>query len=271
MRTISLVNQKGGVGKTTCTVNIGAALSRLGKKVLLVDLDPQSSMTIALGAKGASPTVYDVLRGATTVADALLVHGKYVLLPSEIGLSAAELELAPVAGRECVLREALEAAGIGPQAPTVTPAPCTLKPASKHNESYDYVLIDCPPSLSLLTLNALVATDEVFVALQTEYLALEGMTQLLGTIDLVKKRLNPKLSVAGIIATQFDSRKGLHREVVETIHQAFPELLFKTFIRNNIALAEATSFGLDIFEYRPRCNGAEDFAALAEEILAQER
>ncbi len=248
-RAISIVNQKGGVGKTTCTVNIGAALARLGKRVLLLDLDPQSSLTISLGAKGASPTMYDVLRGAAGVKDALLVHGKYVLLPSEIGLSAAEQELAPIAGRECVLREALE--------PVMG--------------EYDYLLIDCPPSLSLLTLNALVAANEVFIALQTEYLALEGMTQLLSTIDLVKKRLNPALIVSGIIATQYDSRKGLHREVAATIAEAFPDKLFKTFIRNNIALAESTSFGLDIFEYRPKCNGAADFAALALEIVAQER
>ncbi len=249
MRTISLVNQKGGVGKTTCTINIGSALARMGKRVLLIDLDPQSSMTIALGAKGASPTVYDVLRGNCAVSDALLVHGKYVLLPSSIDLSAAEQELAPVAGRECVLREALEADGI--------------------TGAYDYLLIDCPPSLSLLTLNALVASEEVFIALQTEYLALEGMTQLLATIDLVKKRLNPNLSVSGIIATQYDARKGLHNEVVSTITEAFPDKLFKTFIRSNIALAEATSYGLDIFEYKPKCNGAVDFTALAAEIAEQ--
>ena len=249
MRTISLVNQKGGVGKTTCTANLGAALARLGKSVLLVDLDPQSSLTVSLGAKGASPTVYDVLRGEAQVKDALLVHGKYVLLPSEIGLSAAEQELAPIAGRECVLREALESV-MG---------------------EYDYLLFDCPPSLSLLTLNALVASNEVFIALQTEYLALEGMTQLLATIDLVKKRLNPALEVSGIIATQYDSRKGLHREVLDTITEAFPAKLFKTFIRNNIALAEATSYGLDIFEYRPKCNGALDFASLAAEIVAREQ
>ncbi len=154
-----------------------------------------------------------------------------------------------MAGRECVLREALEADGI--------------------TGAYDYLLIDCPPSLSLLTLNALVASEEVFIALQTEYLALEGMTQLLATIDLVKKRLNPNLSVSGIIATQYDARKGLHNEVVATITEAFPDKLFKTFIRSNIALAEATSYGLDIFEYRPKCNGALDFTALAAEIAEQ--
>ncbi len=248
MRIISLVNQKGGVGKTTCTINIGAALARLGKRVLLIDLDPQSSMTTALGAKGASPTVYDALRGSCALSDALLVHGRYVLLPSSIDLSAAEQELAGVAGRECVLREAI-AESLG---------------------QYDYILIDCPPSLSLLTLNALVASGEVLIALQTEYLALEGMTQLLATIDLVRKRLNASLSLSGIIATQYDARKGLHNEVVATIAEAFPGALFKTRVRSNIALAEATSYALDIFEYKPKCNGAADFAALAREIAAQE-
>ncbi|UQZ91324.1 chromosome partitioning protein ParA (plasmid) [Deltaproteobacteria bacterium Smac51] len=244
-RIIALVNQKGGVGKTTSTINIGAALAARKKKVLLVDLDPQASLTIALGAKGAAPTVYDVLKGRAGIGAAVLAHGAYRLVPSGPDLSGAELEIASVAGRECILKEALEAV----------------------EKDYDFILIDCPPSLSLLTLNALVAAGEIFVILQTEFLALEGMSQLLDTVDLVKKRLNSQLRLGGIVATQHDKRKGLHREVLESIKKHFPQAVFKTAVRNAVALAEAASFGRDIFEYRPKSAGAEDYANLAKEIL----
>jgi ATPases involved in chromosome partitioning len=244
-RVIAIVNQKGGVGKTTSTINIGASLADRGKKVLLIDLDPQASLTTALGSKGISPTIYEVLKGENIISEIVLSHSNYFLVPSGIDLSGAELELSGVAGRECILKESLE----------------------EIISFYDFILIDCPPSLSLLTLNALVAANEIFIALQTEFLAMDGMNQLLSTVSLVQKRLNSKLIVKGIIATQYDARTGLHKEVYDTIKEHFGELVFKTPIRNTIALAESSSFGNDIFEYRPKSNGAKDYSDLVDEIL----
>jgi chromosome partitioning protein len=247
-RIIAIVNQKGGVGKTTSTINIGAGLASKEKNVLLIDLDPQASLTTALGVKGATPSIYEVLRGECKMDETIISHGNYNIIPSGIDLSGAELELSGIAGRECIMKEVLE--------------PITNK--------YDYILLDCPPSLSLLTLNALVAAREIFIALQTEFLAMKGMTQLLSTVELVHKRLNHSLIIGGIIATHYDARKGLHKEVLETIREHFKDKVFKTNIRATVALAEASSFGKDIFEYKPKSNGALDYFNLVKEILNQQ-
>jgi chromosome partitioning protein len=248
-RVIALVNQKGGVGKTTSTINVGAALHRAGKRVLMVDLDPQGNLTVSVGieAYNLESTIFEVLKGDRKITEATVKRG-YDVVPADIRLSGADMELSAVPGREMLLKEALQ------------------QVASK----YDYILIDCPPSLGLITLNGLTAAQEIFIPLQAEFLALNGMAQLLNTVKAVQKRLNPQLEVTGIITTLYDSRKNLNKEVLEKIQQYFPNKTFKTLIRDNVALAEAPSFGQDIFEYRPDSAGAKDYAALCEEIISQE-
>ena len=248
MPTIALINQKGGVGKTTSTINLGAGLSMLGKSVLLVDLDPQAHLTYGLGIQGheLDYTVYEVLRGEVTASKAIVKRDGLEVLPSSLSLSAAEVELSAMAGREFLLKEAL----------------ADLPP-------YDFVLLDCPPSLGLLTLNALTAAQEVFIPLQTEFLALQGMSKLVDTVNVVKKRLNPDLTISGIIGTLFDARKNLNREVVDKIREYFADKLFETLIHDNVALAEAPSYGQTIFEYRPDCRGAQDYLALSQEAVAR--
>ena len=248
MPTIALINQKGGVGKTTSTINLGAGLSMLGKSVLLVDLDPQAHLTYGLGiqAHELDYTVYEVLKGEIPAAEAIVRRDGLEVLPSSLSLSAAEIELSGMAGREFLLKEAL----------------AELPPR-------DFVLLDCPPSLGLLTLNALTAAQEVFIPLQTEFLALQGMSKLIDTVNVVKKRLNPDLTISGIIGTQFDGRKNLNREVVEKIREYFADKFFETIIHDNVALAEAPSYGQTIFEYRPDCRGAQDYLALSQEAVAR--
>lgn len=248
MPTIALINQKGGVGKTTSTINLGAGLAMLGKTVLLVDLDPQAHLTYGLGiqAHELECTIYEVLKGEATAAEATLRRTGMDLLPASLSLSGAEMEFSGTAGREFLLKEAL----LG-------------------TEHYDYILLDCPPSLGLLTLNALTAAQEVYIPLQTEFLALQGMSKLIETINVVKKRLNPGLAVSGIIGTRFDARKNLSREVVAKIEEHFTDKLFKTLIHDNVALAEAPSFGQTIFEYRPDCRGARDYLDLSREAVAR--
>ncbi len=248
-RVIALVNQKGGVGKTTSTINIGAGLAKKGKRVLLVDLDPQGNLTYSLGIKAdeVSPTIYQVMKDEATAKDAI-IKGEFDVIPANIQLSGAELELSSVAGRELILKEALE----------------PLLP------DYDYILIDAPPALNMLTINALTACQEVFIPLQAEYLSLNGMLQLTNTVALVSKRLNNDLKITGVIATLYDARKNLNREVIEAIQERFKDSLFKTYIRDNIALAEAPSYGKDIFSYQPNSNGASDYLKLVDEIIKQE-
>lgn len=252
MRIIALVNQKGGVGKTTSTINIGAGLAKLGKKLLLIDLDAQANLTYGLGiqAHELNQTIYEVLKGEIKAQEAILkISNKLSVLPSSINLSGVEIELSGIAGRELLLKEALS--GIA--------------------ENYDYILLDCPPSLGLLTLNALTTAKEAFIPLQTEFLAMQGMSKLLQTIDIVKKRLNRKIEITGIIGTLYDSRKKLNREVIEKTKEYFGDKLFDTFISDNIALAEAPSHGQDIFTYKNTCKGAEDYLALCKKIIKQER
>jgi chromosome partitioning protein len=256
---ISIVNQKGGVGKTTTTVNLGAALANKGKKVLLIDIDAQSNMTTHLGLgvredpddlaspeKGPAWTVYDVLKGSKRIQDVVVHRSDNVdVVASSLLLSAADLELGGVVGRELLLKRAID----------------------KVRDSYDVIMIDCPPTLGLLSLNALAAVDKVIVPVQSEYLALHGVRQLLDTIDQVRNVYNQNLIVGGVLICLHDSRKRLARAVADTIRAYFGELVFSTIIRENVALAEAPAKGQTIFEYMPKSSGAEDYSALAEEVL----
>jgi chromosome partitioning protein len=259
MRIIALMNQKGGVGKTTTTVNLGAALAKLGKKVCLIDMDPQAHLTINYGVDPSPDmlSLYEVLIEDRPIEDALkTLDGNIRLVPSSINLAAAEIELVSVIGRETLLKMRLEAA----------------------NLDVDYVLLDCPPSLGLLTLNALSCASHVIIPMQPHFLALQGVGKLLETVQLVQKRMNPKLSVAGIVLTLFDSNAKLSNEVVGDL-KGFIEgaagknlpwsnaRIFNSKIRRNIKLAESPSFGQNIFQYEPSSNGAADYLALGNEVM----
>lgn len=241
---ISLLNHKGGVGKTTSAINIGAGLIELGKKVLLIDLDPQANLTLSLGIPRQRVTIYEALRGESEL-EPYTVKENMDVITSSLDLSGAEMELINEAGREYILRELFE--------------PLT--------ETYDFIIIDCPPSLGLLTLNALTCCSYVIIPLQTEFLALQGLAKIKQVIDKVKFRLNKNLEICGVVATMYDSRRILNRDVVETIHKYFGEKVFKTYIRDNIALAEAPAQRKDIFEYQPKSVGAKDYLNLCNEIL----
>ncbi|MCB0329086.1 MAG: ParA family protein [Bdellovibrionales bacterium] len=259
-RCIAVVNQKGGVGKTTTTVNIGAALAEKGYKTLLVDIDPQGNLSTHLGLGQAvdelesnqeisdqpmEPSIYEVLKGQKILREVIIERSeKLHIVPSSLYLSAADLELGGVVGRELILKRAL----------------------SSVKDSYDYILIDCPPALGLLSLNALAAAGSVIVPVQSEYLALHGVRQLLDTIDQVRTVYNPDLVVGGVLICMHDNRKRLARAVSDTIRNYFGELVFNSVIRQNVALAEAPAQGQTIFEYSPRCSGAEDYLALVDEI-----
>jgi chromosome partitioning protein len=243
-KVIAIANHKGGVGKTTSAINIGAGLSRKGKKVLLIDMDPQANLTQSLGVKEPEFTVYGAIRGQYELKPMNIIKN-LDLIPSTIDLSGAEIELSAETGREYILRELIE--------------PVSSK--------YDYVIIDNPPSLGLLTVNCLTAADEVYIPLQAQYLALQGLSKLMEVIEKIKKRLNKSLELGGVFITQFDRRKVLNRNVVETIESHFEGAVFKTRIRDNVALAEAPTCGLDIFRYEPNCYGALDYADLCKEIL----
>lgn len=250
MRIISFINQKGGVAKTTSVINLGDALHRSSKKVLLIDLDPQAHLTYSLGiqAHDLSATVYELLKGSVTWQDALIHRSSIDVLPSSLDLSGAEIELSGIPGRELLLREHIE----------------------KSAFHYDYILIDCPPSLGLLTLNALVAAREIFIPMQPEFLSLRGVGKLLQVVEIIRSRLNPVLRITGVIATRYNNRRNLDKEIMEKIHSYFGDRVFQTVIRENVALAEAPSFGQTIFEYRPQSNGAEDYEKLCREVLFQE-
>ncbi|MEM1327920.1 MAG: ParA family protein [Bacteroidota bacterium] len=241
---ISLMNHKGGVGKTTSTINIGAGLVELGKRVLLLDLDPQANLTISLGIPRQQITIYEGLRGESELMPYTVRQGLDVIT-SNLNLSGAEMELINEAGREYILKELL--------------APL--------EEEYDYILIDCPPSLGLLTLNALTSSHTVLIPLQTQFLALQGLAKIKQVIDKVKFRLNRQLEIGGVVATMYDARKVLHRDVVETIQKYFGDKVFETLIRDNVALAEAPAQRKDIFAYSKSSNGAKDYLALSREIL----
>jgi chromosome partitioning protein len=252
MRSIALTNQKGGVGKTTSAVNLGACLAMLDRKVLLIDIDPQANLSIHYGVDvfEDGKSVYDMMIGEAK-AEEILRPAKLNsldILPSNINLAGAEIELVGVVGRETILKEAVE--------PLM--------------EGYDYVLVDCPPSLGLLTLNALTTVREVFIPLQTEFFALQGMSKLIETIRLVRRRLNPDLQVTGIIACMFDGRTRLAQEVISNIEEYFPDRLFKSRIRKNVKLAESPSHGKPISSYAKGSRGFRDYMSLAREVVEQE-
>lgn len=241
---ISVSNHKGGVGKTTTTVNIGAALAQLGHKVLLIDLDPQANLSQSLGLEDKEPNIYQLLKGEGRPLP-INVAERLDVIPSSLDLSGAEVELAGEAGREYILEELLQ--------------PLKFR--------YDHILIDCPPSLGLLTINALTASDEVLIPIQPHYLAAQGLSKLLEVVEKVRKRINKRLKVGSILVTLYDGRKVLNRDVLEALETRFPKELLKTRIRENIALAEAPTQGLDIFRYAPKSNGAEDYLAAGRELL----
>jgi chromosome partitioning protein len=262
MRRIALINQKGGVGKTTTTVNLGAALALAGKRVVVVDLDPQANLTLFLGVELApgAPSSYRVLTGEASFGAGLRATStpNLRLLPTDIHLSGAELELSATEGREKLMRAALEG------------WVAEHKKAHRGEEPADYVLFDCPPSLGLLSLNALAAADEVFLVVQTQFLALQGMSKLVEVIELVKQRLHPGLKLSGIVPCMYDSRMRLAREVLAELRRYFPAQVFRTPISANVKLAESPSFAKTIFEYAPDSIGARDFASLSHEVLTQE-
>lgn len=241
---VSLLNHKGGVGKTTSAINIGAGFVELGRKALLIDLDPQANLTISLGVPRQKVTIYEALRGEGDLRPYTYKPGLDVIT-SSLDLSGAEMELINEAGREFILRELL----------------------NPFTEMYDYIIIDCPPSLGLLTLNALTSSRYVLIPLQTEFLAVQGLAKIKQVIDKVRFRLNKNLEMGGVIATMYDSRRVLNRDVVDTIHKYFGEKVFKTYIRDNVALAEAPAQRRDIFAYSPKSPGAQDYLDLCKEIL----
>ena len=243
-KVISISNHKGGVGKTTSVINIGAGLNKLGKKVLLIDLDPQANLSQSLGLIDQERNIYGAIRGEYKLQPTEILKGLDVV-SSTLDLSGAEVELSSEAGREYILRELID----------------PIK------GSYDYILIDSPPSLGLLTINAFTASDEVFIPLQAQYLALQGLSKLVEVIEKIKKRLNKGLKVGGVFITQYDSRKVLNRDVVATIKAHFKDEVFKTKVRDNVALAEAPAQGVDIFRYNPKSYGAEDYLCLCKEII----
>ena len=243
---IAIANHKGGVGKTTSTLNIGAGLARKGLRCLLVDLDPQANLSDALGYEDVEVSVYDAITEKRNDLPIIQIGEGLDLAPSNLDLSVAEVELSGKTGREYFLKDLLE----------------------KVKSNYDYILIDCPPSLGLLTINALTACHEVYIPLDSQYFSLKGLDKLTTILEQVQKRLNPTVAITGVFMTQFDTRTVVNRNIAAMVKQEYGSRLFSTRIRKNIALVEAPIQKLDIFSYDSKSNGAADYLALTEEIIA---
>lgn len=244
MITISVLNHKGGVGKTTTSANLSAGLRQLGHRVLTIDIDGQANLSQSLGIGLQEPNIYTALREQKSLPVYRNTEGIDVV-PSTLDLQAAELELANEPGRELILKRLI----------------------STQVDNYDFVIIDCPPSLGILTLNALTASDHIIIPVEAETLALQGMAKLLSIVEKVQNRLNDKLDILGILVTKYDGRKLLNKSVLEKITEHFPGKIFETQVRDNITLAEAPSVGKDIFTYAPHSKGAVDYLAVCNEVL----
>ena len=248
-KTIAIANQKGGVGKTTTSINLSASLAAKGKKVLVIDTDPQGNTTSGFGVEknDLDSTVYELMLSECSIKECILndVIDGVSIIPSNVNLAAAEIELIGVDRKEYILKREVE----------------WIK------DSFDYIIIDCPPSLSMLTINAMTTADTVLVPIQCEYYALEGLSQLIHTINLVKERLNPDLDIEGVVFTMYDSRTNLSMQVVENVKNNLSQKVFQTLIPRNIRLAEAPSYGMPINAYDPKSAGAEAYMQLAEEVI----
>ena len=248
-RIIAIANQKGGVGKTTTSINLSSCIAAKGKKVLVVDIDPQGNTTSGYGIEknDLDNTIYELMLGDCSIEDCIIkdVIENISILPSNVNLAAAEIELIGVDKKEYILKNEIDWV----------------------KDRYDYIIIDCPPSLSLLTVNAMTTADSVLVPIQCEYYALEGLSQLIHTVNLVKERLNPNLEMEGVVFTMYDARTNLSLQVVENVKDNLDQTIYKTIIPRNIRLAEAPSHGLPINLYDPRSTGAESYMLLADEVI----
>ena len=250
-RTIAVANQKGGVGKTTTAINLSACLAEKNKKVLTIDIDPQGNTTSGLGVdkNSAENTIYELFLDECSLEDCIQnsVMENLTVIPSNINLSGAEIELISMEEKEYLLKNKLD----------------------QIKDDYDFIIIDCPPSLNILTINALTAADTVIVPIQCEYYALEGLGQVLRTVDLVKKKLNPSLELEGVVFTMYDARTNLSLEVVENVKSNLNRTIYKTIIPRNVRLAEAPSHGMSINQYDSRSTGAESYRMLAAEVMSR--
>ena len=251
-RTIAIANQKGGVGKSTTAINLAACLGEAGKKVLIIDMDPQGNTTSGFGVEKneLESTIYKLLLGEKDL-DECLIHLEYEnldLLPSNVNLAGAEIELIEAENKEYILKEQID----------------------QVRESYDYIIIDCPPSLNMLTVNAMTTADTILVPIKCEYYALEGLAQLMNTVELVRDRLNPSLGIEGVVFTMYDARTNLSLQVAENVRENLNQKIYKTVIPRNVRLAEAPSYGMPIIDYVTKSAGAESYRQLAREVMGIE-
>lgn len=248
-RTIAIANQKGGVGKSTTAINLSSCLGEMGQKVLTIDMDPQGNTTSGMGVEKneVENTIYELLLGESKLEDCIipLNFDNLSLIPSNVNLAGAEIELIGVEDKEFILKNAID----------------------QVRDQYDFIIIDCPPSLNMLTINAMTTADTVLVPIQCEYYALEGLSQLMHTIELVQERLNPELEMEGVVFTMYDARTNLSLQVVENVKDSLDQNIYKTIIPRNVRLAEAPNYGMPINYYDKRSTGAESYRLLADEVI----